>query len=207
MESFASLSTSVSIIHRSNQIVSTASCVCTMLMYGISFWSGNTDVSICRSPSSSTCLVYLTWMVCDMRDKWPYTRGFVACCFDDSFKIAFLCSSWQVFSLCVSLESVVHLYSSTGSAAAQKNSDFILSEIWSLYDQELVHAYPVRMLILLSVDVILLLRYVKDQLISEACYLKRRWHFLYSLAWGNTLSLSLLLSFSPHTKRLSVPLT
>ena len=32
------------------------------------------------------CLVHLTWMVSEMRDKWSYRCGFVACCSQDLLK-------------------------------------------------------------------------------------------------------------------------
>ena len=34
------------------------------------------------------CLVRLTWMVWEMKDKWPYSSSFVGCCFQDLFNIA-----------------------------------------------------------------------------------------------------------------------
>ena len=34
------------------------------------------------------CLARLTWIVCEMGGKWPYSHCFVWCCFQDLFKTA-----------------------------------------------------------------------------------------------------------------------
>ena len=48
---------------------------------------------------------HLTWMVCRIGGKWPYTNCFVGCYFQDLFKRAFWYSSTPGVSLDVSLES------------------------------------------------------------------------------------------------------
>ena len=70
-------------------------------------WSANTGVSMCRSPLenivlTSSAVPSISWMVCEMRSKWPYSCCFVGCCFYDFFKTASLCSSHLDFSLSVS---------------------------------------------------------------------------------------------------------
>ena len=36
--------------------------------------------------SCTTCLAHLTWMVCEMRGKWPYSYRFVGCYYQNLFK-------------------------------------------------------------------------------------------------------------------------
>ena len=45
------------------------------------------NVSLCLFlEQCPACLVRLTWIVCEMRGRWPYSSCFVGCCFQDFFK-------------------------------------------------------------------------------------------------------------------------
>ena len=99
-----------------------------------------------------------------MGGKWPYNSCFVGCCFQDLFKttrsilIYFPSSFFSIRSVNV---QVLHPYSSTDTATVWKKSSFILLER-SYFDNLsiAVHTFTRYMLTPLSVDKILLLRYV-----------------------------------------------
>ena len=55
--------------------------------------------------SNGPCLVCLTWMIYELKGKWPYCCSFVGGCFYQ-FKRVFLCSSHLAFSLCILLVSM-----------------------------------------------------------------------------------------------------
>ena len=103
--------------------------------------SANTVVSIYSSPLEKvayefifllqlcqTCLVLLSWMVCEMGGLWPYNYSSVGCCFQDLFKtthsVLVLLSSC-FFSMFLVIVQVVKLYSSI-VCIAWKKSHFIL---------------------------------------------------------------------------------
>ena len=110
---------------------------------------------------------YWSWIVYEMGGKWLYNCCFVWCCFQDLFKTA--CSIPLQFPFCFFSESLTKVqvmppYSSTDVATAGKNSCFTLSvRSYSYIVNNLsiaVHAFPVHKLTSLSVDEILLPRYV-----------------------------------------------
>ena len=68
---------------------------------------------------SQTCLVRLTWMICEVRVKWLYSYCLVGYCFQDLFKIALrILVSFPSSLLSIRLISVqvVHLYSNSNTA-------------------------------------------------------------------------------------------
>ena len=108
-------------------------------------------------------LVCLIWMICEMGGKWPYSGSFMGCCFQDLFKTArsiLMLFSSNFFSM--RFVQVVQPYSSSGITTAWKKSNFILSVNSDLHIIDnlsiAVHASPMCMLTLLSVDEILLRR-------------------------------------------------
>ena len=102
-----------------------------------------------------------------MGGKWPHSCSFVRCWFQDLFWIA--CSILVYFLSCffsmrfVSIY-VVHPYSNIDTATAWKKSHFISSDRSNFHiinNQSIeVHTFAGRILTLLSVDEILLHRYV-----------------------------------------------
>ena len=90
----------------------------------------------------------------------------VVCCFQDLYKTT--CIILRYFPLAFILSfvrvQVVHPCSSTDTATALKKSHFILLEKSGFYIINnlsiAVHIYPVNMLISLSADEVLLLRYI-----------------------------------------------
>ena len=106
-------------------------------------------------------------MVCEMGGKWPYNYCFVRCCLQNLLKTAcrILVQYPLVFFFMrfVSVHMVLP-YSSTDIATAWKKSRFILSERSDFYMIDnlsiTVHAFTRRMFISLSVDEILLPRYL-----------------------------------------------
>ena len=124
-------------------------------------WSTNTGVSICRSPWENVAYDFIlispaaSWMFCtsylgsfwDGWAKWPYSSLFVRCYFQS------LC-----FVLIKLFSHVLQLYNSTDMLIAWKNFHFISSDFHMVIN--LSQALPTSMLTLLSVDEILLLRYV-----------------------------------------------
>ena len=113
------------------------------------------------------CLVRLTRMVCEIGGRCPYSCSLVGCCFHDLFKTA--------RSILVQLPSslfprrfvrvqVVQPYNSTDMTTAWKKCRFSLSvrSDFHMTDNLFVasHAFPIHALISLSVDEILLPRYV-----------------------------------------------
>ena len=112
-------------------------------------------------------LVPFTEMICVMGGKWSYSSSFVECWFHGLFKTAnSLCNTHIAFSPNVLLESqVVQLYNSTDTGTDWKNSCSILLKRlhFHMVDNLLiaVYAFPKHMLTSLSVDAILLPRYVK----------------------------------------------
>ena len=65
-------------------------------------WSANIGTSTYRNPlvnvayefvlspqQSPTCLVCFTREFCEMGDRWPYSRCFVVCCFQDLFRTVY----------------------------------------------------------------------------------------------------------------------
>ena len=113
------------------------------------------------------CFVRLTWIVCEMGGSWLNSCCFVEYCFQDFWKqfAPSLYSSHLDFSPSALFKSwwCSHTLVLTW-LQLDRNSRFILSErsdfqmIINL--SIVVHAFPVRMLTSLSVDEILLLRYM-----------------------------------------------
>ena len=114
---------------------------------------------------SLACLIHLNWMVCEMGSKWSHSYCFVRCCFQDLLKqhAASLYCSRLVFSSVVSLQlkwcnhTLILIWLQVGRIPIlSEGSDFYMVINLS----KAVHAFPMHMLILLSVDEILLLRYI-----------------------------------------------
>ena len=117
--------------------------------------------------TSSACLAHLTWMVCVMGGKWLYSCCFTGCCIQDLFKtacniLALLPSSFLFLSK--------HFVRPSGAAIQWYWHNYSLEEflfyfirdqisIW-LLESIVIYAFPMCMLISLSVDVILLPRYM-----------------------------------------------
>ena len=77
------------------------------------------------------CFVHLTWMVCEMEGKWPYSCCSVRYCFQDLFKTVYsilVVFPSSFFSTCFISDVVVHPYNSTDTATAWKKSLLILSK-------------------------------------------------------------------------------
>ena len=75
-----------------------------------------------------TWLVHLTWIVCEMCSKWPYSDCFMGCYFHNLFKTAHKIVVWfpsSFFSMHFITVQVVHPYSSNDTATAWKKSCFI----------------------------------------------------------------------------------
>ena len=107
-------------------------------------------------------------MVYKMRGKWPYICCFWGCCFQDLFKTVYaasLCSYYLAFSPDTLLKSRWCSHKIVLTATAWKNFHFILSERLDLQMVDnlfiVVYAFPKNMLISLSKDEILQLRYMK----------------------------------------------
>ena len=108
-----SLSPSVPVVYHSWQILWTASCVGTDLIKSsliiqhaaLSCVEVHKRMSFMRSylllQQCPTCLIGLTWIVCDLTAKWLHRYYFVGCYFQDLFKTAR--SSHLAFSPCVLL--------------------------------------------------------------------------------------------------------
>ena len=114
-----------------------------------------------------TCFVRLTWMVCQMWGKWPYSCCFVGCCFQDLFTqlTAFWWSSYLAFfsTRFVSVR-LVHPYKSMDTRTTWKKSCF---NLWNWLDFHMIdnpsiafYTFPKHMLTSFSVDVMLMPRYV-----------------------------------------------
>ena len=76
------------------------------------------------------CLLRLTWVVCEMGEKWLYSCCFVLYCFQDSFKVArtvlvYFPSSF--FCVHFVIVHVVYPSSHINTATAWKKSGFISS--------------------------------------------------------------------------------
>ena len=108
---------------------------------------------------SPACLVCLTWLVCVIKVKWPYSWCFMGFICSKQFT-AFLCNFYLTFSLSFQLVHMVQTYSCTDIDTTWQKSRFILSEISDFHMIDnlsiAVHAFPMCMLTLLSVDEILL---------------------------------------------------
>ena len=98
--------------------------------------------------------------------KWPYSYGFVRCCFRDLFNITrsiYMCSSY-LFSIRFVSVYVVLPYCSTDATTAWKKSRFILLDTSDFHLIEslsiAVHVFTRHILTSLSVDETLLPRYV-----------------------------------------------
>ena len=121
---------------------------------------------VLASPACPASLARLTWMICEIAGKWPYSRCFVRRCFRicSRLRTTFLYSSCLAFTLCVLLVSIwcIHIEVWT---QLQKKSRFILPEGLDFHIINnlsiLVYAYTRTVLTSLSVDKILLPRYVK----------------------------------------------
>ena len=108
-----------------------------------------------------------SWKVCEKGDKWQYSCCIGRCCFQDLFKIAHsifaLLTSSFFFKYLVEVQ-VEQPYNSTDTVITWKNSCFILSASLDFHivgnPSIAVHIFYV-MLTSLSVDEILLSRYVK----------------------------------------------
>ena len=109
------------------------------------------------------CLVRLTWM----GGKWPYSCYFAGCCFQDFFTFA-RSNLVQFPSSFLSIRfvtiHVVHPYSYIDTAATWKKSRFILSNRSDFHIINglsiAIHAFGRRISTSLSVDEMLLPRYV-----------------------------------------------
>ena len=121
---------------------------------------------ILASPVVS-CMACLIWMVLEMEGKWLYICCFVGCCFQDLFYIA--CSIFMQFPsgfffICFDSVHVVHSYSSIDITAVLKKFCFILLASSDLHMIKslliAVHVFARHILISLSVDEMLLPRYV-----------------------------------------------
>ena len=109
------------------------------------------------------CLVHLTRMVCEIGGRLPYSCFLVGCRFHDLFKTArsiLVQLPSSLFSRRFVRVQVVQPYSSTDITTAWKNCRFSLSvrSDFHMTDNLFVtnHAFPIRVLISLSVDEILL---------------------------------------------------
>ena len=127
---------------------------------GVHRWTSLTSSSLFL-PHCATCLVHLTWMVCEIAGKWIYS-----CCLVGSW----ICSKQYAVSWCIS-----HLAFSpdtllkskwcchTDTARAWKNSSFTLSKRLNFHMISnlsiVVYAFPTHTLTSLSINEILLLRY------------------------------------------------
>ena len=113
------------------------------------------------------CLVRLTRMVCEIGGKCPYSCSLVGCCFHDLFRTARNILV-QVPSSLLSRRfvrvQVVQPYSITDIITAWKNCRFSLSVRLDFHITHnlfvAAHAFPICVLSSLSVDEILLPRYV-----------------------------------------------
>ena len=113
------------------------------------------------------CCVRLIWMVFEIGIKWQYSCCFAGCYFQDLFKItehSCVVSIKLFFSIRLVSIDVVHPYSSMDTATAWKKSRFILldrSEFHIIDNISIAdHAFARRISIALSIDEILLPRYV-----------------------------------------------
>ena len=114
------------------------------------------------------CLVRFSLMVCVIVGRCPYIYFFVGCCLQDLFRAARSILVQLPSSLFCRRLVNVHVvlpYSSTDMATAWKNSLFSLSVRSDFHMVDnlsmAVQAFPIRALILCSVDDISLPRYVK----------------------------------------------
>ena len=74
-------------------------------------------------------LVHLTWMICEIEWKWPYSSCFVGYCFWDLFKTSrsvFVLFPSRFFSIHFVKDQLVHSLCSTNTATTSKKSRFIL---------------------------------------------------------------------------------
>ena len=89
------LLSSVSIVHRSQEVLQVISCISTELLHIGSSWSSKLCSSMWRGPHEYTaynfvltflaCLVRLTLIDLVMCGRWPYSCCFVGLCFQDLF--------------------------------------------------------------------------------------------------------------------------
>ena len=110
------------------------------------------------------CLVRLTWMVCEIGGRCPYSCSLVGCCFHDLFKTArsiLVQLQSSLFSRRFVQVQVVQPYSSTDMTTAWKNCRFSLSvrSHFHMINNLFVAEHAIRVLTSLSVDEILLPRY------------------------------------------------
>ena len=132
-------------------------------------------IHLCSSLMSSSllhqlclaCLDCFTRMVCEMEGKWPHSYCFVGFCLQYLFKtarsiLALFPSSFS--SMRLVRVQMVRPYSSIDSATTWKKSRFTLPTRSDFHTTEnlsiAVHAFARRMLTSLSVDEMLLSRYV-----------------------------------------------
>ena len=88
-------------------------------------------------------VILLTWMICEMGDKWLYDCCFVVCCFQDLFKIT--CSIFVYFPSHFFSKHFVKVQgvlpsNSSDTGTVLKNSFFVRDQIslWSIF---LMHIY------------------------------------------------------------------
>ena len=116
------------------------------------------------------CLICLTWVVCKIGGQWPANIvallwGVMPRIYSKQHNIAFFCNSHLAFSSCILLESrwcihtVVLTQPQLGRNQILSNQRKHIS-IWFIDLSIAVHTFASQILILLSVDEILLLRYV-----------------------------------------------
>ena len=84
----------------------------------------------------TACLACFSWMVFEMRGKWPNSCCFVGCYCQDLFKrisSIFVYFPSSFFSMCFVSVHVVHPYSNIDKATAWKKSYFILLDRSNFY--------------------------------------------------------------------------
>ena len=120
-------------------------------------------------------LVHLSCMVCEIVDRWPKNSRFLG--YLDSFKIVcyiFVSFPSSFFLMCFISVHAVHLYSSM-DIDTRKKSCFILSDrlVFHMINNLSIPfgAFTRHTLTSLSVDEILLMRYVKWSINFRCCFL------------------------------------
>ena len=105
----------------------------------------------------TVCLVHLIWMILEMGGRWPYSRCFVGCYFQNLFNIA-CCIFEQLlssfFSILFVSFHIVQPYNKMDSTTAREKLCFILSNRsdFHMTDRQsiTVHAFASRVLMSLS---------------------------------------------------------
>ena len=129
-------------------------------------WAGVLKSTSLMSVFISSTMLHiscLSWMICEMRDRWLYSHCFVGCCLQDLFKMTHgICAKFlpNFFSMCFVSIDLVHLFGSIKIATAWKKYSFILldrSDFHIINNLSIAfHAFGWC----ISVDEMLLLKYV-----------------------------------------------